>query len=318
MAALVNDLRREDLASLFGSEQGVEIGEQWWRLDGADGKPLDALREIAIAVLTNADTSALVQSAVDDDDEGDASDSEADEADAVVQDDASILQEHLARYSGRRTVEIRSLLKKAGLGEFSRLRTDRFQELRGLVEAAGYIICDADGRAFGGGDESPGIAARVLLRPRAPEAGGGTVAPASVATPAPLEATPSPPVTRPAPVVNGTAATTVSDYELAVARLRVLTAAPWPERRGSAFWPSEFVQLACERPLDDGQRRLLTLICEKLVAGTHDAEAPLALLRGVQDRGRLAALVDGFELLNDGAHDLGDLAAGFRVRLGLS
>lgn len=331
---LVNDLRREDLLALLGSENGICVAKRWVRLEGASRLDAESLRKLAIAAFVDADTSAFVAAIdpTDDSDDADA-DSGADvnndggddpsndgKPDEAGGDPVATLRDRLSQYSGKRPIEIRSLLRKADLGEFERLRTDRFQELRGLIDEAGYVLCDEEGQPFDDTSTSPGIDARVRLRPKA-----------SPAAQAPSTSVPEPPVTAamqasPAPVRMVTAPVSaapapeqpaVSDYEVAVARLRVLTCAPWTGRRSSAFWPGEFVQLACEVPLADAQLRLVRLLAEKLVDGGHDFEAQLTLLRGALDRGRLAALVDGFELLNDGAPELAQVTGRIRNGLGI-
>lgn len=259
---------------------------------------------------------------------------EEQDADSDADDDVIVrLRERLAQYGGRRAVEVRSLLKKAELGDFVRLRTDRFQELRRLIDAAGFVLCDAEGTPFAADSASPGIDARVRLTPKTAgtDAATGAAPPPNTASAAPSPADPSaasaptpvPPAAEstgapPTPTPQAAAGSGVSDYETAVARLRLLTSVPWPERRTSPIWPSEFISIACERPLEDTQRRMLSLLSTKLADGGHEVDAALSVVQATHDRGRLAALVDAFELLNDGASDVGERARTLRQRLKLA
>ncbi len=165
-AALIADLRQADLTHVLGSTEGFPIGDGWWRLPDAKAKSSDELRATATAAWCRMDTSMLTACAADGGGEEAAA---ADPADDPV----AVLKDKLAQYTGRRSIEIRSLLKKAGLGEFSRLRTDRFHELRLLIDAAGYALCDEDGAPFAADAASPGIDARVRLQPNTTAEGTG-------------------------------------------------------------------------------------------------------------------------------------------------
>jgi hypothetical protein len=82
------------------------------------------------------------------------------------------------------------------------------------------------------------------------------------------------------------------DYELAVLRLRFLTAIPSMDRERSQRWPAAFVDAAVTGlSLSDAHRRLLPKIAVSLRRGTHDPRtAALELAKhGEQDWGRLCA-----------------------------
>jgi hypothetical protein len=110
----------------------------------------------------------------------------------------------------------------------------------------------------------------------------------------------------------------VAPYEIAAARIRVLTGVPWVGRRAESTWPQQFIDLATHGlTLDAGEAKVVELMSIKLATGVHDVEPSLTLLRECQERHRLAALVDAFEALNDGAERTAEIAAHMRRRFGL-
>jgi hypothetical protein len=94
------------------------------------------------------------------------------------------------------------------------------------------------------------------------------------------------------------------EWELAVIRLRFLTAVPIADRRQQANWPHGFVDAALHGlSLPDPKRRLLATASQQFVAGNHDAEALITDVLALHSRKERKLLFDHFRRLNASATD---------------
>jgi hypothetical protein len=294
LRALVADIRQSDLVAMLASTDGIPLKETWWQVANASTLSDASLHGLAARAICELDTSEL--SPVADDEASPDQSGNSDE-----------IRDALAAISDApQPVAIRQLLVAAGLGTFTRLRTDRFNELRELTASVGFVLCDDDRKPFAVRAVSPGIDAKVFLLRRTTEepiaAAFATVAIAEHVEPSP----------------SASPAATPSSYEISVARLRILTAAQWPGRRSAEGWPGTFLDVACDPELDAAQRKILAMHAEKLADGGHNVDAAAVLLRRVLDRGHIAALVDAFEILNDGAVDVALARSSLQKLLGIS
>lgn len=143
---LMNGLRKEDLLAFLASD--LEYEGRPIYVHAASQKNTDDLRRIALDFLVDADASGFV------------------EREPISSVDR--LREKLETYTGNRTVTISKLLEHAGIGPLERLRTERFQELVGIVNDAGFDVFSEDegpnGSPYGEDDDSPGIDARVWVK----------------------------------------------------------------------------------------------------------------------------------------------------------
>lgn len=94
------------------------------------------------------------------------------------------------------------------------------------------------------------------------------------------------------------------EWELAVIRLRFLTAVPIADRRQQANWPHGFVEAALHGlSLPDPKRRLLATASQQFVAGNHDADALIPDILALHSRKEREQLFDHFRRLNASATD---------------
>ena len=94
------------------------------------------------------------------------------------------------------------------------------------------------------------------------------------------------------------------EWELAVIRLRFLTAVPIADRRQQANWPHGFVEAALHGlSLPDPKRRLLVTASQQFVAGNHDADALIPDVLALHSRKEREQLFDHFRRLNASATD---------------
>ncbi len=94
------------------------------------------------------------------------------------------------------------------------------------------------------------------------------------------------------------------EWELAVIRLRFLTAVPMADRRQQANWPHGFVEAALHGlSLPEPKKRLLATASQQFVAGNHDADALIPDVLALHSRKEREQLFDHFRRLNAGATD---------------
>lgn len=94
------------------------------------------------------------------------------------------------------------------------------------------------------------------------------------------------------------------EWELAVIRLRFLTAVPIADRRLQANWPHGFVEASLQGlSLPEPKKRLLATASHQFVAGNHDACALIPDVLALHSRGECAELFDHFRRLNACALD---------------
>ncbi|MEW5850931.1 MAG: hypothetical protein AB2A00_19245 [Myxococcota bacterium] len=156
------------------------------------------------------------------------------------------------------------LLRQVGLECPSRLTLGRFQELLRRLELRGVEMLLPDGTVAHMGCRSPGLEARVRLRARA-------------------RSTP-PPEVRLVPGGRGGSDRPVESdesqaYELALLKLRFLTAVPSVDRLHQPEWPAGFVARATDGlKLGPVHLRLITTVASTYGMGGHDPMALIPLL----------------------------------------
>lgn len=189
--------------------------------------------------------------------------------------------------------QISQVLRALGLNVPQRLRTSTFQAmLRELEELGVAARLEDEDQVLTRDASSPGIATRVRLR-RAALRGPTNTAAKSSASPQPSVVTPvtpeirgsrgsarsaAPGPSRIAPVAPVAASPVApialvpqrSNYELALLRLRFLTAVPSVSRQRHAQWPEEFVAAAAEGlTLAPAEFGLLRTVSTGLAWGNH-------------------------------------------------
>lgn len=93
-------------------------------------------------------------------------------------------------------------------------------------------------------------------------------------------------------------------WELAVIRLRFLTAVPIADRRLQANWPHGFVEASLQGlSLPEPKKRLLATASQQFVTGNHDACELIPDVLALHSREECAALFDHFRRLNACARD---------------
>lgn len=300
MKQLVDDLLRKELLDLFAEAFETDRGHAY--LTSAGRYDHDQLRRFARALLIDeviprefnvepyqedpSDGDSAEDDVLDADDEGDedGEDPAEDPEDATAEEPLPEIGDDWSRPH-----KITRLLSRLDLEVPERLRTPRFQELITTLAGLGVQARPVDGtEPFTTEDESPGIAAKLRLRrvshraARRPE---------------------SPPVLRTVRVVPGTIETVsprrLPAWELALARLQLLTAVPTATRELQPEWPDGFVAAAAlDLALPPERLRLLSTVVANYLRGEHDPFDVIHRLEAVLSAAEWTVLLDHFARLN--------------------
>lgn len=321
--AFVHDLQRTDLVSIF-RQVAVDLDGEEWSLRSPGRYRLDELRAFALQAFSGSPRyiASDLRSKVMYDDDGAGADEELDEegsaewdtsagdADADFKEDGSAnateargslgLSRNLTE-TWSRPRKLSRVMQMLDMTPPKRLRTTRFQEILTALRAHGIEACLADDPLYAllsDDAKSPGM--RAKLRLRLMTAHGTT------SVPAPRHSSPR---TRehvgPTIVIQegeqpvSQRVVRPSDYELAMLRLRFLTAVPSVERGSMPAWPSAYLTAATRGlELRPEEISLLGVCAKSMCMGNHSPYESIPRLPQVSNPSEWERLLEDFVALN--------------------
>ncbi len=282
VSGFISELTREELVSIFRSSTFEVRGDEAY-LSNPSKYRLDELRAFALNAFAGLDVRTPGEFCSVPTPSEDELELQVGEQEECVSDlDIGSLGRVSEEWSRPRLIS--RLLRHMGRKVPSRLRTVRFHELLADLAARGIEAClsdDPEDSPLGDGTESPGISAKLRLRLRLPKASNSRALADRGIGPR-----------GPAIVIDGAEPPLVqsshrpSDYELAVLRLKFLTAIPSTRRSATPQWPSAFLDAATRGlQLRLGEPGLLRAISASVSIGNHSPyDSIQELVRALSER----------------------------------